>query len=119
MNEDVRLRSYVTGFILSVVLTLAAYFIVVEEKFAPRTMLLAVAGLAVIQLIVQLVFFLHLGREKRPRWNLMAFIFAIGVVIIVVFGSLWIMLSLDSRHGQDKSPEELEQYIIEDEGISR
>jgi cytochrome o ubiquinol oxidase operon protein cyoD len=54
-----------------------------------------IVGLAIIQLFVQLFFFLHLGEESKPRWNLMVLLFAAMVVIIVVFGSLWIMNNLN------------------------
>lgn len=116
MNQSYGIRAYVTGFILSVALTLTAYFFVVEEKFAAKTLLISIAGLAVVQLIVQLVFFLHLGRESKPRFNLLMLIFAAGVVFIVVFGSLWIMINLDNNH-ELLSPQEAGQYLLEDEGI--
>ena len=98
MSEGANIKSYITGFVLAVGLTLAAYFIVVEQKFAARTLLLAVAGLAVVQLMVQLVFFLHLGRESKPRFNLIMLIFAVGVVLIVVFARLDMINLIQSRY---------------------
>lgn len=118
MSEGMKLRSYITGFILSIALTLAAYFMVVEQKFAARSLLFIVGVLAVIQFIVQLVFFLHLGRESKPRLNLTMLLFALLVVVIVVFGSLWIMVNLDYNH-ETLSPSEAGQYLLEDEGIRR
>lgn len=87
-------RTYVIGFIWSVVLTLAAYFMVVSERFSYTTVIAAISILAVAQLLVQLVFFLHLGKESRPRWNAIVFSFMLLVVGIVVIGSIWVMNNL-------------------------
>lgn len=87
--------TYTIGFALSVGLTLAAYYVVVNDVFARRELVAAIVGLAVAQLLVQLFFFLHLGKESKPRWNLIVFMFMLMVVGIVVIGSLWIMDNLD------------------------
>jgi cytochrome o ubiquinol oxidase operon protein cyoD len=110
------LNSYVVGFLLSIVLTLVAYFMVTEQVLEGRTLLLGIVGLAVAQLLVQLIFFLHLGRESRPRWNLTVFFFMLIVLTILVAGTLWIMENLDYHM---MSPMETDQYIMEEEGIYR
>jgi cytochrome o ubiquinol oxidase subunit IV len=104
---------YIVGFGLSLILTLTAYTLVVQELLSRRVLLISITILAITQLIVQLVCFLHLGNESKPRWNLMTFLFMLLVLFIVVFGSLWIMTHLD-YHNQT-SPQE----IVEDEGYSR
>lgn len=109
--------SYIIGFVLSIVLTLVAYFTVVNDWLSGRGALLFVATLAVIQLLAQLLFFLHMGQERGPRWNLMTFIYAGMVVVIVVIGSLWIMYNLNHNMVHEMTPEELERAIIEDEGF--
>lgn len=86
---------YITGFVLSVLLTLAAYFLVTENAFGGGVLIAAIVGLAVLQVFVQMFFFLHLGREPHPRWKLAAFSFMLLVLGIVVGGSLWIMSNLD------------------------
>jgi cytochrome o ubiquinol oxidase operon protein cyoD len=94
-------------------LTLAAYFTVVNGVLSGRTVIMAIAGLAIAQLLVQLVFFLHLHRETKPRLNLIVFLFMLMVVGIVVVGSLWIMENLDyTMH-----PHEADEYLLEEEGI--
>lgn len=87
--------AYVTGFVLSLLLTLLAYLLVTKSVVDTSLVVPGIVVLAVVQLVVQLVFFLHLGRETKPRWNLMAFLFMLLVVFIVVVGSLWIMRNLD------------------------
>jgi cytochrome o ubiquinol oxidase operon protein cyoD len=88
--------SYTIGLVLSIVFTLLAYYVVVEKVFTQNTTVITgFVGLAIAQLLVQLFFFLHLGKESKPRWNLMTFSFMLLVVGIVVIGSLWIMHNLD------------------------
>jgi cytochrome o ubiquinol oxidase subunit IV len=93
--------SYVVGFILSLLLTLVAYMIVVQELFSLTWTLVMIALLAIVQLIVQLVLFLHIGKERRPRWKLVVFVFMVGVIVIVVGGSLWIMQNLNYHMGHE------------------
>jgi cytochrome o ubiquinol oxidase operon protein cyoD len=62
---------------------------------------ITLGSLAFVQVIIQLIFFLHLGEEESPRWNLISFLFMVGVVFIIVAGSLWIMFNLDYRMGHD------------------
>ena len=115
--------TYIIGFTLSMALTLSAFILVWRyvdsgrQIFAENSLLAWIAALALAQLLVQLVFFLHLGRESKPRWNMMVLAFAATIVVILVFGSLWIMYNLDYHEGHELSPQETESYIIEDEGI--
>ncbi|MBI2285715.1 cytochrome o ubiquinol oxidase subunit IV [Candidatus Saccharibacteria bacterium] len=117
------IRNYVTGFALSLGLTLTAFALVWRyvdsdrQIFSENSLLIWVAGLAIVQLFAQLVFFLHLGRESKPRWNLAVLAFAATIVIILVFGSLWIMANLNYRGGHGTSRQQTETYIIEDEGF--
>lgn len=111
---QVTAHSYIAGFVLSVGLTLAAYALVVQGSLTGNALLAAVVGLALMQLVVQLVFFLHLGRGTQARWNLLVFWFALIVVIILVFGSLWIMQNLNYHMG---SPEEVDRHLMEEEGV--
>jgi cytochrome o ubiquinol oxidase operon protein cyoD len=90
-------RWYIAGFVLSLILTLGAY-IIVDQKLMPRTPTLVwIVTLAILQAFIQLVCFLHLGRETKNHWNLIFFIFMALVALVVIFGSLWIMYSLNYR----------------------
>jgi cytochrome o ubiquinol oxidase operon protein cyoD len=89
------LQSYITGFALSLLFTAIPYLIVVKDWLEGNMLVAALFGFAILQLLVQLLFFLHLGSETKPRWKLVAFLFAIVVVLIVVIGSIWIMYNLD------------------------
>jgi cytochrome o ubiquinol oxidase subunit IV len=106
--------SYIIGFVLSVTLTLTAYLIVDRHLLTGAALMAAIAALAVTQLLAQLVLFLHLGQEPRPRWNLTVTLFAGLVVLILVLGSLWIMNNLNYHM---TSPMDTDHAIIQDEGL--
>lgn len=76
--------------IASLILTFTAYFLATHHLFS-----FALLPLAFVQAAVQLIFFLHVGQEKKPRWNLLFFGFMLLVVFLVVVCSLWIMYHLN------------------------
>jgi cytochrome o ubiquinol oxidase subunit IV len=94
------LNKYVSGFVLSIALTMASYLLVQahlgsgKQVLAQPTILIAILVFAVAQLAVQLIFFLHLAEEHRPRWRLLLFALAVVFVLILVIGSIWIMANL-------------------------
>jgi cytochrome o ubiquinol oxidase operon protein cyoD len=91
------LKAYIIGFISSLILTLFSFSLVAFELLKGSYLVYALMSLAVIQTIVQLIFFLHIGQEAKPRWESMALGFTILVLLIVVIGSLWLMHDLDER----------------------
>lgn len=111
---------YIIGFASSIVLTVIAFGATALHSETHHAIphhdviVPILLGLAVIQLFVQIIFFLHLGKESKPRLNLMAFLFMILVVVIVVFGSLWIMQNLDYNMQHDPN---IDEKIIKDEGM--
>lgn len=88
-------RSYTTGFIISIVLTIAAYLLVTHTTLVGWGLVYAIVGLAVVQLFAQLFFFLHVGRGPNRKWNITTLILMLIIVFIVVAGSLWIMHNLN------------------------
>lgn len=105
-------QQYMLGFGLSLVTTLTAYLLAVHHVLAGWNLAYAVVALAVAQVIIQLVCFLHIGHENEPRWNLLVLDFTLIVVVIVVIGSLWIMNHLNYH----MSPQDTNNYLIKDEG---
>ncbi len=88
-------KSYTIGFILSIILTVIPYFIVVNHMMPVEGIAIAVVLLAIGQLFIQLVFFLHLDRSSEQRWNLITFLFTTLILLILVIGSIWIMWNLN------------------------
>lgn len=103
------------GFVLALCLTLLAYFTVVNRWFENNLTMVVIFSLALIQLAVQLVFFLHFGKESRPRWNYTAFWFMMIFLVIIVAGSIWIMANLNYNMMQ-MTPEQMDLYMQDQSG---
>lgn len=88
-------KSYTIGFILSIILTVVPYFIVVQHMMSVEIMAVVVFLLAIGQLFIQLVFFLHLNSSSEQRWNLITILFTSVVLLILVIGTIWIMWNLN------------------------
>ncbi|MGK5595647.1 MAG: cytochrome o ubiquinol oxidase subunit IV [Parachlamydiaceae bacterium] len=90
-------RSYVVGFLSSLILTLISFSLVVYRPLDPITSIFSIVILALIQGSLQLWFFLHVGQEDAPKWETMTFYSMLGVLLIISIGSLWIMNDLNAR----------------------
>lgn len=96
MNRELSQR--VIGFVASLILTLAAYLIIMKPDYFSldnKTAVIFILTLALIQSIVQLVFFINVWKEKGTLWNLIIFISTISIIFIVIFFSIWIMNHLN------------------------
>lgn len=89
------LSSYLTGFILCVLLTLLAFASVQWKWLSGGPLFAALSSLAIAQLIVQSLCFLRLNSSPEGRWNLFPFLFTALIISILVGGSLWIMYNLN------------------------
>lgn len=87
-------KSYGVGFILSVILTAIPFWLVMHPVMSKPSTLLLVVVFAVVQVLVHLVYFLHLNRSSEQRWNVIALIFSVVIIAFVVGLSLWIMFSI-------------------------
>lgn len=114
-QQKYSIKPYVIGFIFSIILTLLSYWVVESKSYAAGFVIAIIVALAILQLFVQLFFFLHLGEELKPRWRLVTLGFGILVVGIVVFGSLWIMDNLN--YNMMHSPEKVETYMEKQGGF--
>ncbi|MBA2727733.1 MAG: cytochrome o ubiquinol oxidase subunit IV [Parachlamydiaceae bacterium] len=91
------LKAYVIGFIASLVLTGISFILVITKQLTGTALVYAIVALALIQAIFQLLFFMHLGQEAKPRWESIVFYFMVLVLLIIALGSLWIMNDLNDR----------------------
>lgn len=115
-SKEGTISSYVIGFVLSALLTLSSY-LVVTQNLVPKDMIIAIIiFLALLQFLVQAIFFLHLDKETGPRWNLLIFLSTLSIVILVVIGSIWIMTHLNYNM---MPQEDVGSYIKYDEGIMK
>jgi len=115
-------RSYLVGFGLSLALTIMAYVVTSMQvssgggAYSRTPLIIGLVVLAITQLIVQLLYFFHLGTESKPRLNTFSFLFMLMVIVIIGFGSLWIMYNLNYRM-MPMSPSEVENHIQTEENI--
>jgi cytochrome o ubiquinol oxidase operon protein cyoD len=89
---------YVTGFVLSVVLTAIPFWLVMAKVFAnPTVTIFVILGLAMVQIYVHMVFFLHMTSKAEGGWTWMSLIFTLVLLTIVLGGSVWIMYHLNEN----------------------
>lgn len=85
-------KSYTIGFLLAIALTVVPFGLVMTHASVGTPVIIAVFALA--QIIVHIVYFLHVDRSEKQRWNLTALLFTAIVLCIILGGSLWIMHNL-------------------------
>ncbi|WP_417829344.1 cytochrome o ubiquinol oxidase subunit IV [Thalassospira sp.] len=91
-------KSYVIGFVLSVILTAVPFWLVMDGVLDSKVATaLWVVGLGVVQIVVHMVYFLHMNTKSEGGWNMLALIFTIVIVAIAVAGSLWVMYHLNTN----------------------
>lgn len=83
------------GFVTSLVLTVAVYRMVTHHELTDFLLTITIFVLGIIQALLQLFFFLHLGMESKPQWGMITFLFTALVILIVIGGSMWIMQNLN------------------------
>ena len=88
-------KSYALGFCLSLVLTAISFASVMTGALPRSTVLPMILAMAVLQIVVQLVCFLHMNTTSESGWNVLALAFTAVITMILVFGSVWIMQHLD------------------------
>ena len=91
-------KSYMTGFVLAAILTAIPFWLVMDRVFEDsRTTALVILAFAVVQIVVHIVYFLHMDTKSESGWNMLALIFTLVLVVITLSGSIWIMYHLDSN----------------------
>ncbi len=98
---------YVTGFVLSVILTTIPFWLVMAKVFAnPTVTTFVILAFAIVQIYVHMVFFLHMTSKAEGGWTWMSLIFTLVLVVITLSGSLWVMYHLKTNM-MLPSPEQL------------
>ena len=91
-------RDYAIGFALAAVLTAVPFWLVMSHALAsPVATALVVTGFAVVQMVVHMIYFLHMNGKIEGGWNLLALIFTIILVVIAISGSSWVMYHLNAN----------------------
>ena len=91
-------KGYVIGFLLSMVLTAIPFWLVMGKVIDRPVVTGAVLlGFAAVQIVVHMVYFLHMNAKSEGGWSLLALIFTIVLVVIALSGSLWVMFHLNEN----------------------
>jgi cytochrome o ubiquinol oxidase subunit IV len=85
------LKGYMIGFVLSIILTAIPFGMVMFPSFGRDAIVATILTMAVVQVVVHVVYFLHLDSSHEERWNVSAFVFTVLIAAIVVGGSIWVM----------------------------
>jgi len=91
------LKAYLTGFLLALILTAIPFAMVMSGAWYSAATLAAIFGAGLVQVLVHLHYFLHLDTSSEARWNVLAMVFTLLIMILFVGGSLWIMSNLYHR----------------------
>jgi len=90
-------KSYATGFILSIILTVVPFALVMSGNLSGSAVLSGIFAAAVMQILVHLHYFLHLNASSAMRWNVLALLLTLLIMTLFVWGTLWIMAHLNYR----------------------
>lgn len=91
------MKSYAIGFILSMVLTAVPFALVMYGELSSVATVIAIFSAAVVQILTHLHYFLHLNGSSKARWNVLALLFSVLIMILIIGGTLWIMYHLNYR----------------------
>lgn len=99
-------RSYVTGFVLSVVLTAIPFWLVMGDVLGDTLKTsIVIMAFAAVQIVVHMIYFLHMNTKSEGGWTFMALVFTLTLVVITLVGSIWVMYHLD-RNMMPMTPHE-------------
>ncbi|CAN7637002.1 cytochrome o ubiquinol oxidase subunit IV [Phenylobacterium sp. LjRoot219] len=91
------LKSYLIGFALSVLLTAVPFGLVMAGVLSPAVTGYLVVAFAAVQIVVHMIFFLHMNAKSEGGWTMLALIFTVVIMAIVLSGSLWVMHHLNTN----------------------
>jgi cytochrome o ubiquinol oxidase operon protein cyoD len=92
------LSTYLLGFVLSVALTAVPFWLVMSGALGNKQITaLAITAFAIVQIVVHMIYFLHMSSKSENGWSMMALIFTVVMVVIAMSGSVWVMNHLNSN----------------------
>lgn len=91
-------QSYTTGFVLSVVLTAIPFWLVMGDVLSDTfTTSLVIMALAAVQIVVHMIYFLHMNTKSEGGWTFLSLLFTLTLVVITLVGSIWVMYHMDQN----------------------
>jgi cytochrome o ubiquinol oxidase operon protein cyoD len=99
-------RSYMTGFVLSVVLTAIPFWLVMGDVLGDRlTTSIVIMAFAAVQIVVHMIYFLHMNTKSEGGWTFISLAFTLTLVVVALAGSIWVMYHMD-RNMMPMTPHE-------------
>lgn len=102
---------YSIGFILALLLTYTIYLFATQQYVQGALLGGVLLVCASLQLLVQLIIFLHVLNESKPRWTLWSIVYTIVMLLVIVVGSLWIMANMN--YNMEMSPQQMNEFMLE------
>jgi cytochrome o ubiquinol oxidase operon protein cyoD len=91
-------KGYMTGFVLAVILTVIPFWLVMGNVLKDTsTTGLVILAIAAVQIVVHMIYFLHMNTSSQGGWSMMALVFTIVLVVIMLAGSIWVMYHLNTN----------------------
>jgi len=90
-------QGYAIGFVLSVILTAIPFWLVMAKVLPAEATKFIILGFAAVQVVVHMIYFLHLNAKVEGGWSMLATIFTIIVVVIMLAGSIWVMYHMNTN----------------------
>lgn len=88
-------KSYMTGFVLAVILTVIPFWLVMGHVVDVESTRILIVAFAIAQIVVHMVYFLHMNTKSEGGWTMMALLFTVILVFIALAGSLWVMFHMN------------------------
>ena len=89
------LRSYIVGFVLSVVLTVIPFWLAMGKPLDNAYLAVALVFVfGAVQMVVHLHYFMHVSLKVDEGWQVMSMLFTILLLAIILGGSIWVMFHL-------------------------
>ena len=98
-HDDIHVTKgdYVKGFILAVLLTAIPFWLVMSGTIQDHALgALVLGAFAAVQVIVHMVYFLHLNGKLQGGWTMLSTIFTIVFLAVTIVGTLWVMFHMNA-----------------------
>ena len=100
-EHDSDLQAYLWGFAYSIILSAAAFGVMLGGIFGREATMVVLGCLGLLQLFVQLRYFLHIDGRRENQEDLYLILFSVLVLMMMVIGTVWVLGDLAGRMGMD------------------
>ena len=91
-------KGYMTGFVLAVILTAIPFWLVMGNVLNDTVLTsIVIMALAAVQIVVHMIYFLHMNTKSEGGWTFLALLFTLTLVVITLVGSIWVMYHMDQN----------------------